>query len=385
MKKNKGVFLRTVVIVLMVTIFLSSCGVLNTAGTQEAIDSMDAAKETAVVQVEKNEELVVEADSVELVTEPGKLSELDEPNELKGDLETPKKAPPAPASFSRVVEETWAKPTTKPTTQTTTKPVEKATEKATEKQTETTAKVEADPTTTQPATQPVEKKVDESAFESRDRTVYVTTAARIRSGPSTDYTILTVVQRRTELHQLGTNGTWSKVRLQNGTEGYINNSLFQTEKIPVETTQPPANNSQPAKLSPLTLRIAGDNYSVLSAPNYFNDNVQGMIDRKTKSWVAFGNMNSKTNGDGRSVYLAAHRWPYGIKIEGAQSVQYSDVNGKVSTYVRTGTQPMLWNNGAISDWQLNTIYGNTGNILVFQTCNGTGTHNYTLHTFTLRP
>ncbi len=70
-----------------------------------------------------------------------------------------------------------------------------------------------------------EMETDESglAFESRDETVVTTDNVRIRSTPTTETSdnILMTVTVGTELHRIGYNSDWSKVRLNDGTEAYI--------------------------------------------------------------------------------------------------------------------------------------------------------------------
>lgn|GEM_PF-703986 len=70
-------------------------------------------------------------------------------------------------------------------------------------------------------------------------TVYM---ANVRTGPSTSYNIMSVVRQADNLTVIGKSGTWYKVRLADGREGFIAGSLIE---IRPAAGQDPGNNSYP--------------------------------------------------------------------------------------------------------------------------------------------
>ncbi|HHT45600.1 MAG TPA: SH3 domain-containing protein [Fastidiosipila sp.] len=101
---------------------------------------------------------------------------------------------------------------------------------------------EAPAATTAPTTSPTTAPTStESSWAARDRYVWVFVAsANLRSDASTNASIVTSVSRGTKLKQTASNGTWSKVTTEGGTNAYILNTLFQLEEIsaPEPTTAP---------------------------------------------------------------------------------------------------------------------------------------------------
>lgn len=68
--------------------------------------------------------------------------------------------------------------------------------------------------------EPVVGSSDEISFESVDETVYATTAVNIRSTPSTDSDIVSVLARNKQVQRVGVSDEWSKV-VVDGQECYI--------------------------------------------------------------------------------------------------------------------------------------------------------------------
>lgn len=76
-------------------------------------------------------------------------------------------------------------------------------------------------------------------FRDISGTVYVkTSAANLRSEPSTSSVVVDTLYYGAALQTLSTNDSWTKVKTANGQIGFMDNSLFQTEVI--ENTPPPA-------------------------------------------------------------------------------------------------------------------------------------------------
>ncbi len=71
---------------------------------------------------------------------------------------------------------------------------------------------------------------EEMVFEERDETVITTDVVRIRSTPETGGdNVLQTVELGTELHRTGYNESWSRIKLNDGTEAYVSSEYVITK------------------------------------------------------------------------------------------------------------------------------------------------------------
>ncbi len=80
-----------------------------------------------------------------------------------------------------------------------------------------------------------------STFRDISGTVYIkTSAANLRSEPNTSSLIVDTLYYGAAVERISTNDVWTKVKTANGQIGFVDNSLFQTEVIVIESTPPQA-------------------------------------------------------------------------------------------------------------------------------------------------
>lgn len=111
---------------------------------------------------------------------------------------------------------------------------------------------------------------------------------------------------------------------------------------------------------------------------------QERINQKNKEWVNISSKYTgntyKYNGDGRSIYLAAHLSPYGKEIRNKSIIYYKDPNGVVAKYYLSLRSNPIKTNTTSSEMgpMIRGMYGN--NAIIFQTCEPDG-YNYRYYIF----
>lgn len=105
-----------------------------------------------------------------------------------------------------------------------------------------------------------EPEVPEPVFEDADETMFLqASAVNLRSGPSTDTEILAVLNYGQSMRRTGVSAEWSKVELENGTEGYLLNKFIDASAPPTPTPTPtPEPTAAPTKApaAPVTVEKA---------------------------------------------------------------------------------------------------------------------------------
>lgn len=202
-----------------------------------------------------------------------------------------------------------------------------------------------------------------STWEARDRYIWVfVSAANLRADASADTALVATVTRGTRLRQLFTNGTWSKVRTDSGTEAYILNSLFQLDEIVVTppTTPPVSDGNAGKRQTVVNVAIAqvGKPYVFASANPNIGFDCSGLVvyayQQAGYGYLAHG-ATPQGNNYGSAVYGGMGNWlpgdllffgangyytHVGIYIGGGQMVHapspgYSVTIVNMSNYPRT--------------------------------------------------
>lgn len=89
------------------------------------------------------------------------------------------------------------------------------------------------------ANAPTASKPADDGFVTDKKTLYATAALNVRSGPGTGYSKMGSVSKGTKVTQLSRKGSWSKIKLDDGSTGYVMSSYLSASK-PVQETSPPA-------------------------------------------------------------------------------------------------------------------------------------------------
>ena len=121
----------------------------------------------------------------------------------------------------------------------------------------------------------------------------ITGAANVRSGPGTIYTVVAVVTQGQQVALLGRNSSssWVQVRLGNGTVGWINSSLIQSN-VPVSSLpvvgDAPATPSAVVNVGALNVRYGpGTGFGVITV--VFRGQTVSLVGRNSSaSWVQVG-------------------------------------------------------------------------------------------------
>ncbi|MBR6033695.1 MAG: SH3 domain-containing protein [Clostridia bacterium] len=160
-------------------------------------------------------------------------------------------------------------------------------------------------------------KIDDSLFIDDIKSMYanVTTTLNVRSGPGTDYEILTSIPSKTVVTRLkkGTQEgeTWDKIKLENGAVGYV----FATYLA--EVIQPQWELSFDS-----SLHVEGNKISGLPWETSTVSNITSLV--STNLQISFENTNQNRIGTGSKLILSNAS---GNKVHKYEFVLYGDLDG----------------------------------------------------------
>ena len=172
-----------------------------------------------------------------------------------------------------------------------------------------------------------------------------------------------------------------------------NKANNQQEQV-AQQNQTQNNNNTSVEKKPFSITMFGKNYSIVQSNR---SNYQSVVDANRGTWVnltplyAFGNINNyeyqedyeyyvdiygdydgnyKYIDDGVGLYLACHRDGIGYLIEEADSIIYTDPNGKSREYKYIGSLDPIQGGGYIDseDGRYPYMAGSAGDYITFQTC-----------------
>ena len=160
-------------------------------------------------------------------------------------------------------------------------------------------------------------KIDDNLYIDDVKSMYadVTTFLNVRSGPSTDYEILTSIPSKKIITRLkkgtGSGETWDKVQLENGVIGYVFASYLK------EVVKPEWN-----LVFDESLKIEGNEISGLPLQNLTVSNIRSFI--STNLRIDFENVNLERIGTGSKLKLYDTD---GNKVHEYEFIIYGDLDG----------------------------------------------------------